>query len=77
MKTAPKRVLKISAKCSDLFFATLIEDGKKVGEYDGYVPNFMPEDHYGDYVNLNIDVDTGQILNWETPTEAQLQSVFK
>ena len=31
---------------------------------DGYVPGFFPGD-YGDYVDLQIDVRTGQIVNWD------------
>jgi hypothetical protein len=68
-----KRVLNISAKCSDLCWASLKEDGKEVATHDGYVPDFMPGTHYGDYIELSIDIDTGQILNWEKPTKAQLQ----
>ena len=71
-----KRVISISAKCSDMFSASLIVDGNRVGEYDGYVPNFFPEDHFGDYVELRIDVDSGQILNWKKPTIKDLQ-IFK
>ena len=62
------RILKMSAKCSDLFFAQL---GNK--EYDGCVPNFFPGKHYGDYVQLEIDIDTGQITNWKKPTEEDLE----
>jgi len=67
-------ILKICAKCSDLFTANLIGDnGKVIGEYDGYVPFFMPGDHGGDYVILDIDVDTGKILNWKKPTKKRLE----
>jgi len=76
----PKQIIKLSAKCSDLFDATLVEDneGQKVsqGEYHGYVPSWFPnpnEEHYGDYVQLDIDVETGQILNWKKPTKANLK----
>ncbi len=31
---------------------------------DQYVPDFMPNEHYGDYVILNIDQD-GSISNWD------------
>lgn len=62
----------ISAKCSDMFHATLRKDGKQIGEYDGYVPDFMPGQHYGDYVQLEIDTDTGLIVNWKKPTKEQL-----
>jgi hypothetical protein len=47
-----------------------------VGEYDGYVPDFFPGQHFGDYVELEIDVDTGMILNWKKPSKAQLDKVF-
>ena len=65
-------ILKITAKCSDMFFARF---GEK--RYNGYVPDFMPGQHYGDYVQLDIDVNTGLIVNWKTPTEEQLKEVFK
>lgn len=29
-----------------------------------YVPGFMPRDHYGDYVDLEIENATGKILDW-------------
>jgi len=28
----------------------------------------MPEEHYGDYVELEIDIETGVILNWKRPS---------
>ena len=68
-------VLRINAKCSDCFSAVL-DDGKTQREYIGYVPNFMPGKHYGDYVELEIDIATGQILNWKKPTQDQLGEIF-
>lgn len=60
-----KTVLSICAKCSDLYSHVLKrKDGKEV-EYSGYVPSFMPGEHYGDYIMLDIDVYTGKILNWK------------
>jgi hypothetical protein len=35
-------------------------------EYDGYVPKFLGG---GDDVELDIDLDTGKILNWKPTTE--------
>lgn len=72
------KTISISAKCSDLCFATAQDkDGNQVGnDHDGYVPEFMPGEHYGDYVMLDIDIDTGKILNWKKPTEAQLRKTF-
>lgn len=73
----PNKIISITAKCSDMFSASLSQDGKRIGEYDGYVPDWMPGQHYGDYVELKIDAETGQILNWKKPTAAQLNETFK
>lgn len=72
------RILEIQAKCSDMFNATLEYDGLSAS-HDGYVPSWFPNpnvQHYGDYVQLKIDVDTGQILNWKRPSAAQLTDTF-
>lgn len=69
----PARVIQITAKCSDMFTARLNEPGQPTREYNGYVPDFFPGEHWGDYVELSIDIDTGQILNWKKPTKAQLK----
>jgi hypothetical protein len=59
----------ISAKCSDLCYAELKTDkGQVVASHDGYVPALMPGEHYGDYVELEIDLETGVILNWKRPS---------
>jgi hypothetical protein len=72
-RTVCAKTIEISAKCSDCFAATLYApDGTVLKEYDGYVPDFFPGDHYGDYVMLNIDIETGQILNWRQPRTEQL-----
>lgn len=68
------KTLKLHLKVSDSFVATLLDqDGMKLKDYEDYVPDFMPGDHYGDYVILDIDIDTGQILNWKVPTKDQLE----
>lgn len=33
----------------------------------------MPGEHYGDYLILEIDLDTGQIKNWKAPTAKQIE----
>ena len=72
------KIISISAKCSDLFSATLHDEkGEQIGEYNGYVPEFFPEDHCGDYVELDIDIETGQIKNWKNPSKAALKKIFK
>ena len=62
------KTLSITAKCSDLC-SVVAEDGEggTIFAGDGYVPDFMPGEHYGDYVMLEIDVATGKILNWTPP----------
>ena len=52
----------------------------RVGEHEGYVPAWFPNPnvtHYGDYVELRIDVDTGRILNWKKPSASDLKTTFQ
>ena len=71
--------IQISAKCSDMFCATLVNgEGYSMGQdYEGYVPRWMPGKHYGDYVVLNIDVETGVIKNWKRPSMEELEKTFE
>jgi len=72
------KIISISAKCSDLFASALLDaDGKEIHVYNGYVPDFFPEEHYGDYVILDIDLATGQITNWHAPTAANLKKFME
>lgn len=65
----------ISAKCRDLFHLEVRDDnGKPIAEKSGYVPDFFPDDHYGDYIHLHIDPATGQILNW---LEVSVEQILK
>ena len=75
----PKRNIKerfattisICAKCSDLCFSELKNsEGKVIAEHGGYVPAILPGEHYGDYIILDIDLQSGRILNWKPPTQA-------
>lgn len=65
--------IQICAKCSDLCSVTLLDQGDEIASKDGYVPDFMPGEHYGDYIMLDIDSDTGKILNWKTLTVKALK----
>ena len=64
----------VSAKCSDLFWANVHTKDYNF-EYDGYVPDFFPGEHWGDYVQLEIDLATGKILNWKEPTESDIRKL--
>ena len=82
MKIGIRKVVEVEAKeirlyckITDYFTAHIYDqDGQKIGgQSDGYVPGFMPGEHYGDYIILNIDLETGQILNWQKPTVEDIQ----
>jgi hypothetical protein len=72
-------VLKVCGKTSDLFSCVVTdENGAQIGDtYEGYVPKFFPGEHYGDYIMLDIDIETGKILNWKKPTQAQVLELTK
>lgn len=65
-ETVRPKLLKLCLKVRDEFSAALVDEaGTTIKDQDnGYVPSFMPGDHCGDYVILDIDVATGQIMNW-------------
>lgn len=70
------KTLRIHTKVRDTFEAYVLDqDGQEIGgQEDGYVPEFMPEEHYGDYLILDIDIETGQITNWNKPSVKQIQA---
>lgn len=65
-------IIEITAKCSDMFYMSC-----EFGEYDGYVPDFFPGQHFGDYVVLNIDTKTGQILNWPKVKDSDIKELVE
>ena len=78
-QTVNAKVLSIHLKISDMFSANLLSDkGEIIHEQEeGYVPSFMPGDHYGDYLILDIDIDTGVVLNWKKPSPEQIEKWIK
>jgi len=68
--------IRISCKVSDMFYASLVDkSGNELGSYDGYVPEIIPGG-YGDYVELNIDIETGKITNWKKPSIEEIKKTF-
>jgi len=63
--------LRINAKCSDLCWTGYTDSKGNETESDGYVPQNIGIGG-GDYVELDIDMKTGQILNWEPISDAQV-----
>lgn len=71
-------LLRLHLKVSDRFTAGLIDaQGDEVGSFEGYVPDFFPGDHYGDYVMLDIDLETGQIRNWKKPVATDIEKMIE
>jgi hypothetical protein len=69
--------LHLYIKVRDQFTAGLKDaQGEEVGDYEGYVPDFFPGTHYGDYLILNIDLETGQIKNWNKPAAADIEKML-
>jgi hypothetical protein len=68
--------ISLTAKCSDMCYMELENADGTTAEHNGYVPDWMPGDHDGDYVCLTIDLETGKILNWEKPSDEALQKTF-
>ena len=66
-------ILRISAKCSDLCWTKYTDSKGKKTESDGYVPEKIGiGDGTGDYINIDIDMQTGQILNWKPVSDKQV-----
>lgn len=68
------KTLSISAKCSDMCSVLILEDGKVVRRHEGYVP-YGINIGSGDYIELDIDLLTGQIKNWVPITEEMLEPI--
>jgi hypothetical protein len=70
--------LQLHIKVRDGFTGALKDaQGELVGAYIGYVPDFFPGQHYGDYLLLNIDLETGQIKNWRKPVAADIEKMIE
>lgn len=58
-------IIKLCAKCSDCCCLELVDnDNICIIDHDGYVPH-MPGLGSGDYVEVDVDLETGQILGWD------------
>ena len=71
-----KKILSVSAKCSDLCSIEYVDENGKIIEHDGYVPENIGVGG-GDYIDFEIDVETGQILNWNTTEEQIIKALSK
>lgn len=57
-------IMRFGGKVSDMFCLSVVDDdGKEVIDYEGYVPSGLRIGG-GDYLEMFINLDTGQILGW-------------
>ena len=72
------RVVRVHVKVRDEGYYDLVDADNNVvaQKAEDYVPGFFPGDHFGDYLMLDIDIETGQILNWVAPTEEEIRTAF-
>jgi len=71
-------ILSISSKSSDLNSISYKDKNGKVTNSNDYA--YVPEGlgiGGGDYVELDIDTETGQILNWKALTDKQVIDAIK
>jgi hypothetical protein len=83
VETVEAKSIYLTAKlCDSGSYLLLNEKMETIAERDDYVPSFIPyglgasEKHYGDYIGLLIDIETGKILNWKTPDPETVAKVF-
>jgi hypothetical protein len=60
------KIISVNAKCPDLCFTKLETEKGIVLEHGGGVIDGLGVG-YGDYIKLEINAETGQILNWKKP----------
>jgi len=69
------KTINICAKCSDMCNIQFIDADGTITEQDGYVPAWLSPNGYGDYVELEIDAQTGRIRNWKAPTVKEIMKI--
>ncbi len=65
------KILSVNAKCSDMCF---VSAGNL--EHDGYVPRNLGIGGW-DYIELDIDIETGRILGWPELTDEDIEMAIK
>ena len=67
------RILLVSAKCSDMCDISIPHLNI---DQNGYVPKGLSIGE-GDYVALEINLDTGKIIGWKPLTDQEIVNIFK
>ena len=77
VETVEAAILNVHVKVCDSGHYTLVDrDGKTIAERENYVPSFFPDEHHGDYLILDINLETGQIMNWKKPDPEEVARAF-
>lgn len=77
VETVDAATVEIHAKVCDAGHYTLKgPNGERISRRDDYVPSFFPGDHYGDYIILEVELDSGIIKNWKRPDPADVATAF-
>lgn len=76
--TVEATTVKVHVKvCDTGSYSLHAPNGEEIaGLGEEYVPSFFPGEHYGDYLILDIDLETGKILNWKKPNEVEVARTF-
>ena len=70
--------LKVCAKCSDMCSLEFTDSKGKIHTSDSYVPAGIGiGEFFGDYVEFEIDMSTGQILNWKPKSDFMVIKALK
>jgi len=69
-------ILSITAKCSDLCNTFYTDAKKNEHTSDSYVPENIGIGG-GDYIELEIDMETGQILDWKPVSDEVIIKAIK
>jgi hypothetical protein len=71
------RTVEVHCKvCDSGHYALKNHCSETLATRDDYVPSFFPGEHYGDYLILDIDLETGRIVNWKRPEPVEVSRAF-
>jgi hypothetical protein len=72
------KTITIQVKATDTSFITYHgPNGIVIASEEGNLPNFLPGANYGEYLSLDIDLATGKILNWTSPSQDEISQCLE
>jgi len=64
----------VGGKCSDMAWFNVTKDGVPVIDHHGYMPSIKSIGG-DDYIELDIDNETGKIIGWVPLTDASIEDL--